>query len=142
MPWLVRDGKVLATLEVATSLRERTRGLLGRDGIDGAILLRPAKSVHTFRMRFPIDVAFCDRELRVLRVTTLARNRMTRPVLKAHAVIESEAGTMARWGVRVGDHLDVRGIDGSEPVIDVRDRDAGATDSPVDLVGDGDGGVG
>src|SRR3954471_16244231 len=111
MPWLVRDGKVLATLEVATSLRERTRGLLGRDGIDGAILLRPAKSVHTFRMRFPIDVAFCDRDLRVVKVVTLARNRVTRPVVKAHAVIESEAGTMLRWGVRVGDQLDIRGLD-------------------------------
>jgi hypothetical protein len=44
--------------------------------------------------------------------------------------------------VRVGDHLDVRGVDGSEPVIDVRDSDAGAADAPVDLVGDGDGGVG
>jgi uncharacterized protein len=154
MPWLVRDGKVLATLEVATSVRERTRGLLGRDGIDGAILLRPAKSVHTFRMRFPIDVAFCDRDLRVLRVTTVARNRMTRPVMKAHAVIESEAGTMARWGVRVGDQLDVRGLDGADPVIDVRDGSAAPTDvpdpiapsaptaPPVDLVGDGDGGAG
>lgn len=122
MPWLVRDGKVLATLEVATSVRDRTRGLLGRDGIDGAILLRPAKSVHTFRMRFPIDVAFCDRDLRVVKVTTLARNRATFPVVKAHAVIESEAGTMARWGVRVGDQLDIRGLD--EP-------EAAATTSPV-----------
>ena len=117
MPWLVRDGKVLATLEVATSVRDRTRGLLGRDGIDGAILLRPAKSVHTFRMRFPIDVAFCDRDLRVVKVTTLARNRATLPVVKAHAVIESEAGTMARWGVRVGDQLDIRGLDEAEAVV-------------------------
>jgi len=127
MPWLVRDGKVLATLEVATSVRDRTRGLLGRDGIDGAILLRPAKSVHTLRMRFPIDVAFCDRELRVLRVTTVARNRVTRPVLKAHAVIESEAGTMVRWGVRVGDQLEIRGLE-DDGVIDV--RDGGSTTTP------------
>jgi uncharacterized membrane protein (UPF0127 family) len=126
MPWLVRDGKVLATLEVATSLRDRTRGLLGRDGIDGAILLRPAKSVHTLRMRFSIDVVFCDRELRVLRVTTLPRNRLSRPVLKAHAVIESEAGTMARWGVRVGDQLEVRGLD-DDGVVDVRDGGPAAT---------------
>ena len=128
MPWLVREGKVLATLEVATSMRDRTRGLLGRDGIDGAILLRPAKSVHTLRMRFPIDVAFCDRELRVLRVTTLSRNRLARPVLKAHAVIESEAGTMARWGVRVGDQLEVRGLD-DDGVIDVRDGGPVTTDT-------------
>jgi|GEM_PF-198098 len=122
MPWLVRDGKVLATLEVATSVRARARGLLGRDGIDGAILLRPAKSVHTFRMRFPIDVAFCDRDLKVVKVTTLARNRATLPVVKAHAVIESEAGTMARWGVRVGDQLDIRGLEDPDPAADPRSR--------------------
>ena len=144
MPWLVRDGKVLATLEVAASVRDRTRGLLGRDGIDGAILLRPARSVHTLRMRFPIDVAFCDRELRVLRVTTMTRNRVSRPVLKARCAIESEAGTMARWGVRVGDTLEIRGLD-EDGVIDVRDapttRDP-QRHPPVDLDADGDGGRG
>jgi len=111
MPWLVREGKVLATIEVAASLRDRTRGLLGREGIEGAILLRPAKSVHTFRMRFPIDVAFCDRELVVVKTTTLRRNRMSVPVLKAHAVIECEAGQLDRWRVRVGDRLELRGVD-------------------------------
>jgi uncharacterized protein len=107
--WLVHDGKVLATLEVADSWRERSRGLLGRDGIEGALLLRPARSVHTFRMRFPIDVCFCDRELRVVKVVTLPRNRVTLPVLKAHAALETEAGVMARWGLRPGDRLEVRG---------------------------------
>ncbi len=123
MPWLVREGKVLATIEVATSLGDRTRGLLGRDGIEGAILLRPAKSVHTFRMRFPIDVAFCDRDLRVVKTMTLRRNRMTVPVLKAHAVIECEAGQLDRWRVRVGDLLELRGIDGDE--IDPLPRERG-----------------
>jgi len=118
MTWLVRDGQVLASLELADSVRSRTRGLLGRDGIDGAILLRPARSVHTFRMRFAIDVAFCDASLRVLRITTLAPNRITWPVRGARAVIECEAGLLAKWGVAVGDELEVRGAepgDGAQP---------------------------
>ena len=61
MPWLLRDEQVLAALEVAEERRERMRGLLGRDGIDGALLLRPGKSVHSFGMRFPLDVAFGSR---------------------------------------------------------------------------------
>ncbi len=61
MAWLVRDGKVLATIEVAESLRSRTRGLLGRDGIDGALLIEPARSIHTVGVHFPIDVAYCRR---------------------------------------------------------------------------------
>jgi len=109
MPWLVREGKVLATLEVADSLRARTKGLLGRDGIEGAILLQPARSVHTFRMRFPIDVAFCDANLKVVKVVTLSRNRMALPVLKASAAIECEAGMLRRWGVCPGDVLEIRG---------------------------------
>jgi uncharacterized membrane protein (UPF0127 family) len=107
--WLVRGDKVLATVEVADTPRARVRGLLGRDGIEGALLLRPARSVHTVRMRFAIDVAFCDRDLRVLRVVTMRPNRLGRPVWRAHSAIETEAGTMARWELRPGDRLHVWG---------------------------------
>jgi uncharacterized membrane protein (UPF0127 family) len=112
---LVRDGKVLAALEVAETVRARTRGLLGREGIDGAILLRPARSVHTFRMRFPIDVAFVDRELRVIRMLTMPPNRVSTPVWRARAVIEADAGAFGAWGLQVADQLEVRGVDGAKP---------------------------
>jgi uncharacterized protein len=107
--WLLRDGEVLASLEVAEGRRARARGLLGRDGYDGAILLRPARSVHTVGMRFPIDVAFCDDELRVLRVVTMRRHRVSRVVWRARAVVEAEAGAFARWGLHPGDQLEVKG---------------------------------
>jgi hypothetical protein len=109
MPWLVRDGEVLASLEVADTFRGRGRGLLGRDGIEGAILLKPARSVHTIGMRFPIDVAFCDRDLVVVRTVRMARHRLGRPCLKACQVIEAQAGAFERWGLEVGDQLDVKG---------------------------------
>jgi uncharacterized protein len=108
MAWLLRDDEVLATLEVAEDRRARARGLLGRDGIDGALLLRPARSVHTVGMRFPIDVAFCDGDLRVLRVTTMRRHRVGRPCLKARCALEAEAGTFAHWELRPGDQLEIR----------------------------------
>jgi uncharacterized membrane protein (UPF0127 family) len=107
--WLVRDGEVLASLEIATSRRDRRRGLLGRDGIDGAILLRPARSVHTVGMRFPIDVAFLDRQLVVLRILRMRRWRLTRAVLRAHSVLEAEAGAFAHWDLKPGDRLEVKG---------------------------------
>jgi uncharacterized membrane protein (UPF0127 family) len=109
MPWLVRDGEVLATLEVADGAKSRARGLLGRDGFDGAIYLAPAKSVHTIGMRFPIDVAFVDHDMVVVRTKTLSRWRVTLPVLKAHAVIEAEAGAFAHWNLHVGDQLEIKG---------------------------------
>jgi uncharacterized protein len=110
MAWLVRDdGEVLATLEIAEGSKARARGLLGREGIEGAILLQPAKAVHTLGMRFSIDVAFVDKNLVVLRTITMKRWRLGRPVLKAHGVIEAEAGAFGHWNLKVGDQLEVKG---------------------------------
>lgn len=106
--WLVREDRVLATLEVAATRRERRRGLIGRRGIDGALLLRPARSVHTFGMSFAIDVAHLDGEGRVLRVTTMRPNRLGAFVLRSRAVVETEAGALARWGVAKNDLLEIR----------------------------------
>jgi uncharacterized membrane protein (UPF0127 family) len=89
-------------LEIAASYRARTRGLLGRDGLAGALLLTPATSVHTLRMRFTIDVAYLDRRWRVLAVRTMTPGRIGRPRLRARHVLEAEAGTMAGWGLRRG----------------------------------------
>ncbi|MEU9373851.1 DUF192 domain-containing protein [Streptomyces sp. NPDC048255] len=89
-------------LEVAASYRARTRGLLGRDGLTGALLLTPAASVHTFGMRFAIDVAYLDRRLRVIAVTTMAPGRLGLPRPRSRHVLEAEAGAMAGWGLRVG----------------------------------------
>lgn len=109
MAWLLRDGDVLASLEVATSRRGRSRGLLGRDGFDGALLLRPCRSVHTLGMRFALDVAYCDAAMTVLKVARMGRFRVGMPVPRAHCVIEAEAGSFARWNLRPGDQLDVKG---------------------------------
>lgn len=108
MAWLLREGEVLASLEVAATRSARRRGLLGRDGIDGALLLRPARSVHSIGMRFPLDVAWCDRELQVVRIARLTPYRMTRSVLRARAVLEAEAGAFARWNLAVGDQLELQ----------------------------------
>jgi hypothetical protein len=112
MAWLMRDGDVLASLEVAETARARTRGLAGRDGIGGALLIRPCRSVHTIGMRFPIDVAYCDEEMTVLRVVCMRRFRVGRPMLRSRAVIEAEAGSFARWNLRPGDQLEVKGPGG------------------------------
>ena len=106
--WLLRAGEVLAALEVAESREERVRGLLGREGIDGAILLRPARSVHSVGMVFTIDVAFCTKDLVVLRTICMRPNRMTRPALRGGCVIEAECGSFERWHLQPGDRLEIR----------------------------------
>lgn len=108
MPWIVRDDEVLASLEVAEDRAARARGLLGRDSMEGALLLRPCRSVHTFRMRFAIDVAFLDADLVVVKTTSLVPNRVTAPCWSARAVLEAPAGAFGSWGLAPGDELEVR----------------------------------
>jgi len=108
MPWLLRDDRVLASLEIASSRRERRRGLLGRDGIEGALLIEGTRSVHTLGMRFPIDVAHLDEDGLVLRTCTMGRHRIGRPVVRARRVLEAEAGCFARWGLAPGQVVEVR----------------------------------
>lgn len=109
MAWLVRGDDVLATLDVADSFGARFKGLLGRDGIDGALLIRPAMSVHTIGMKFAIDVAFCSKDLTVLETVCMRPYRlgMVRP--RARCIIEAEAGAFERWGLTTGDELEVKG---------------------------------
>ena len=110
MPWLVREGDVLASAEVADGARARTKGLLGRnsDGVTGALVLRPCRQVHTVGMRFPIDVAFCDRDGVVLRTRTVSPWRLTRVSWRAAFAIEAAEGAFDRWRLRPGDKLEVK----------------------------------
>jgi uncharacterized membrane protein (UPF0127 family) len=98
----------LASLDVADSFASRLKGLLGRDGIDGAFLITPAMSVHTIGMKFAIDVAFCSKELTVVDTVTLRPFRMSAPRPQARCVIEAEAGAFERWHLKRGDQLEIR----------------------------------
>jgi uncharacterized membrane protein (UPF0127 family) len=107
--WLLRDGEVLANAEVASTYGERLRGLLGRSGFDGAFVLPHTRAVHTMGMRFPLDVAFLDRQLRVVDIVRLEPWRAARPRWRARSVLEAEAGAFERWGLHTGDCLELHG---------------------------------
>jgi uncharacterized membrane protein (UPF0127 family) len=111
--WLIREGEVLAALDVADSFGARRRGLRGRDAVEGALLLQPCRAVHTLGMRFPIDVAFCREEghdrFVVLAVLEMRQWRVGRPRPRATCVIEAEAGAFARWRLGRGDVLEIKG---------------------------------
>lgn len=92
---------------IADSYRGRLRGLLGRRHLpagDG-LLLRPCGSVHTWFLRFAIDVVFLDGELKVLRVLPRMRRWRMAGARGAKAVLELAAGEAETRGVRVGDRL-------------------------------------
>lgn len=106
--WLVSNGRVLASAERANDRRARSRGLLGRDGVGGALLIAPCRWIHTVGMRFPIDVAYLAADGTVLKTVRMRRHRVGAPVLHARSVVEAEQGAFARWGLRVGDVVEVR----------------------------------
>jgi hypothetical protein len=107
--WLLRDGDVVCALELADSPAERG-ALRGRPGCEGALHTEPARTVHTAGMKFPVDVAFLSTDLTVVRLTRLKPWRMAMGGPKARSAVQTEAGSFERWGVRVGDQLEVREV--------------------------------
>ena len=85
----------------------RMRGLLGRRDLapEEGILLKPASSVHTWFMRFPIDVVFLDREMSVVRVVPRLAPWRWAGRRRAAAVLELAAGESERRGIEVGHRL-------------------------------------
>jgi uncharacterized membrane protein (UPF0127 family) len=92
------SGAVLAEdARPATTMRARMRGLIGVRGLTpgAGLVLTPARQVHTFFIRFPIDVVFCDSAWRVLHVYRgLAPWRLTAWVRGARHAIELGSGTV------------------------------------------------
>ncbi len=106
--WLVSGGHVLASAERARGHRAKARGLLGRDHVDGALVIEPCRWVHTFGMRFALDVAYVAADGTVLKVVHMKANRLGAPVRHARLVVEAQAGAFERWGLRLGDVVELR----------------------------------
>ena len=87
------------------------RGLLGRTGLEPGegLLIRPTGSVHTFFMRFPIDVVFVSRDGEVLKIASNVSAWRTAAARGAKVVIELAAGEADRSGISVGTRLDLSG---------------------------------
>lgn len=102
---------MLASADVAETRRARRRGLLDRDHVEGALVLRPCRWIHTIGMRFDIDVAYLDANGTVIKTIHMHRRRIGVPVWRASQVIEAQAGAFARWGLHVGDVIEVRDDD-------------------------------
>jgi uncharacterized protein len=113
--WLVSEARVLASAEVANDRTARRRGLLKRDSLEGALVITSCRWVHTVGMRFPLDVAYVDDAGTVVKTARMAKHRVGLPVHKATWVIEAEAGAFERWGLHVGDLVELRDGDANDP---------------------------
>ena len=112
-------GRTLASrVEKADDAGSRSKGLLGRESLgpdEGLWIVQPplawfvpCPTIHTFFMKFPIDVLFLDGGLRVLRsIEGMKPWRLSPWVLSAHSILELKAGTL-QGKVRAGDLLELR----------------------------------
>jgi hypothetical protein len=102
-------GTTLAThLVVASSGETRRKGLLGRDSLlpGEGLWIKPCESVHTFFMRFPIDLVYLDRGNRIRKVRSAVGAWRISACLSAHSVLELAAGTIRATGTQRGDTLE------------------------------------
>jgi hypothetical protein len=121
LPWLAKSAvpsgilvegqPAFATdVRIAFDSASRNKGLLGRTGMkpSEALVIAPCQAIHTFAMKFPIDVVFAARDGRVLKTREAIPPRRLAASLRAFAVIEMAAGEIARAGIRKGDRLVVQ----------------------------------
>jgi uncharacterized protein len=107
------SGKELARqLSVADTLLARLRGLLGSSALPAGsgLWIQPCNSIHTFGMKFPIDVVFLDKGKRVVGLARALRpNRISRIYTGATSVLELPAGTIDAAGSCVGNEVAIDG---------------------------------
>ena len=117
----ITRGMVLANrMEVADTSPKRNKGLLGRNSLapGEALWIVPCDSVHTFGMRFPIDLIYLDRNNRIKKLCLEVPAWRVSACLTAHSIIELPAGTIRDTGTRAGDVLE---FSAATPVSDAAD---------------------
>lgn len=105
-----RGTTVGERVEFANGSWTRMRGLLGREGLDagGGLWIKPSSGVHTFFMKFAIDVVGLDKNLRVVKLwPVLVPWRVTSVSMKITSVVELAAGRIAECEIEVGDQFQI-----------------------------------
>jgi uncharacterized protein len=88
---------------------ERTTGLLKRSGLEsgGGLWIIPCEAVHTFFMKFPLDLIYIDRKLRIRKVVRNVAPWRISACLSAHSIIELPVGMIDASGSERGDQLEI-----------------------------------
>jgi uncharacterized membrane protein (UPF0127 family) len=100
---------VLATrMEVADSGPKRNKGLLGRERLsrEEGLWILPCQAVHTFGMRFPIDLVYLDRKKQIKKLRSKVPPSRLSACLLAHSVLELPPGTIRATQTQPGDTLE------------------------------------
>jgi uncharacterized membrane protein (UPF0127 family) len=103
-------GKTLADRALlANTSQERRTGLLKHTSLPPGegLWIVPCEAIHTFGMKFPIDIVYLNRDKKVLKTRTAVGPRKISACLRAHSVLELPAGTLEVTGTETGDFLEI-----------------------------------
>jgi len=105
-----KDTVLGEMIEIAKSSAERNKGLLGRKGLEpgGGLWIVPTEAVHTFMMKFPIDLVFLDRKKRVTKVVPALKPYRMAGSWRAYSVVELPAGVAEQTGTERGDQIETQ----------------------------------
>jgi len=105
---LTERGVLAHDVEVADHGATRMKGLLGRDSLPAGegLWIVPCESVHTFGMKFPIDLIYLDRKKIVKKVRSGVPPWRLSACLSAHSVLELASGTIRLTRTKPGDQLE------------------------------------
>jgi uncharacterized protein len=105
---VTRQTELARCAEVADHGAARNKGLLGRTSLPPGegLWIVPCESVHTFFMKFPIDLVYIDRNKKVKKVRNNVPPWRLSACLSAHSIIELPAGTILRTQTVSGDTLE------------------------------------
>jgi uncharacterized protein len=107
-----RETEIGSGIEIADTGARRNKGLLGRTGLEPGegLWIVPCEAVHTFAMKFPLDLIYLDRNRRVVKVRGHVRPGRISGALRAHSVIELPSGAIAASQTRRGDILELESL--------------------------------
>jgi uncharacterized membrane protein (UPF0127 family) len=102
-----RNTVLARAAEVADTSAKRRTGLLKHEKLEPGegLWIVPCESVHTFFMKFPIDLVYLDRRHKVRKARSVVRPWRLSACLLAHSVLELPAGTVKQSGTQAGDEL-------------------------------------
>jgi hypothetical protein len=107
---LVVSGEtILDKVKLSSSYSSRLQGLLGKSSLNPGegLMIIPCNSIHTYRMKFTIDVVYVDKKNIVLRVVdSLKPDRLGPMILKSAYVVEASAGAF-KGKIKEGDRIDI-----------------------------------
>ena len=104
-------GEVIADkVIIAQDFASRSIGLLNRTGLSKGegLVIDPCSSIHTFLMKFPIDVLYLDKNSRIIKIVTDLKPWRLSQALFAQKVVELESGAIAKLRIKCGDIVKIK----------------------------------